>query len=165
MLDVSVSRRGVGVFVATVAAGILVLAAAGVALQFLGAPAVDCPPLGNGGAMQVGQPVESVDAEAEALAVVRTRLQARDATTTPRGPTATNATTTGATASATRTATATTAFRTGGHFRGREQVHGGLSRGESVPEHYHVHVDAGPSTLGYVVTADGDLYRIIYGDC
>ena len=48
----------------------------------------------------------------------------------------TNATATTVTANA----TTTRRLPSGGHFRGSEQVHGALSRGEGVPEHYHVHV-------------------------
>ena len=154
MIDGSYPWRRLAAVVGVLAGCVVVLVAAMVAATLLYSPVSDCPPLGNGGALHVGQPVDEVPNESAAMAIVRARLADRNAATTGT----TMATTTGTTGT-------TATLRTGGNFYGSKQIHGGISRDGSVPEHYHVDVDAGVSTMAYVVTVDGHLYRVVSGDC
>jgi hypothetical protein len=156
--------------IALAAVVVLLLVALG---AFVYGPTDDCPPLGNGGAMHVENVDRSVPNASVAVAVVRdSRLAAPAATTVPTSEASTGPTseaTTGAPSERTRsssTRTTDSRLTTGGHFHGSEQVHRHIAVDGATPEHYHVHVtDDRANRLGFVVTADGDLYRVLLGDC
>ncbi|MFC6954151.1 hypothetical protein [Halorubellus litoreus] len=165
MLDVEEARAWLGRTAAVVAVVALVLLALLAVLASVTTPVQHCPPLGNGGAQRLGEPVDAVANGSEAVSVVREHLADRRLATTSEPASTSTTAGTERTDASTSTMATTTVLDVGGHFRGSEQVHGDVAPNGETPVHFHVHVDAGPSTIGYVVTADGDLYRIIYGDC
>jgi len=51
------------------------------------------------------------------------------------------------------------------HFDGQSQVHGHVETDGAVPEHYHVDYQGGRGPMGYLVTENGRLYRVVVGAC
>lgn len=99
------------------------------------APSDDCPPLGNGGAMRVADTGERVDSRARARTLLRSRVGDG----------------------------ANVAGAGAGHPYGSRQIHrhvGGV-------DHYHFAATPGDgsSTVGWVVTANGTVYRVVQGAC
>jgi hypothetical protein len=179
---------GIEAYVRRLAAVVLVgavvfggLAAALFGLYVATAPGVDCPPLGNGGAMHVHAAADEVPNESVAKDVVRSHLAGAERTAPrvrarPKPPATARTTTTTTTTistittnassrtNATPTARATRSLRVfSTHFHGKEQIHPTIGGGDV--EHYHVDVVGASPVRGYVVTEDGELYRVVQGDC
>jgi hypothetical protein len=95
----------------------------------------DCPPLGNGGAMRIAETGERAETREKARTLLRSVIGA-DSNVSAGGR---------------------------GHLYGKEQIH----RHIDGVDHYHFSPESGgdASVMGWVVTENGTVYRVVQGAC